>query len=260
MALIFRRLGRNLVSPAVAASVVAAHMAPPALRQAIASNSARIGIAIPTPEGADVLLLGASGADAIVSFSIDALTLYSSEKSLVDASGAASLDTAIPVRRGSLDRTTPIAEGDPKLLGPALMLLAALEVGLADAAVAMAVDYAKIRQQFGRPIGTFQAIKHRCADMAVAAEVAWAQTLFASLSCDGGSSASVALAHGARVMSGDAAIANSEANIQVHGGIGFTAEASPHLLVRRAQLLARIGGDRRAHREALLVAQYGSGE
>ncbi|CPR13124.1 putative acyl-CoA dehydrogenase [Mycobacterium bohemicum DSM 44277] len=133
-------------------------------------------------------------------------------------------------------------------LARARTLLAAEAVGGASDCVEAAVEYAKVRQQFGRTIATFQAVKHHCANMLVAVESAIAAVWDASRAAAEDSSedeeqfrlaAAVAAA-----LAFPAYARNSELNIQVHGGIGFTWEHDAHLHLRRALVLgALFGGD-----------------
>ncbi|MCD2113558.1 MULTISPECIES: acyl-CoA dehydrogenase family protein [Rhodococcus] len=113
------------------------------------------------------------------------------------------------------------------------LLVAADAVGVANRALAMAVDWAGQREQFGRPIGSYQAISHRCADMLVAAEGARGLVLAAADRSpqEPEEAAAVHLATAAALRS---AVSNAEGCIQIHGGIGFTWEHPAHLLLRRA--------------------------
>lgn len=129
---------------------------------------------------------------------------------------------------GSLDRALESARRD------ALLALAADSVGVGSAALAMAVAWAGERAQFGRPIGSFQAISHRCADMAVALEGARSQVMAAAGIDSSGRDHDVAVDLAAAA-SFDAAVAAAEGAIQIHGGIGFTWEHPAHLLLRRAR-------------------------
>jgi hypothetical protein len=114
--------------------------------------------------------------------------------------------------------------------------------GLADAALTMAVDYCKLREQFGRQIGSFQAIKHHCANMAVAARAALDLSTFAAVAIDEGRDDAAFLVESAFIAAADAAIGNAAKNVQIHGGIGFSAEADPHFFAKRAQMLVALGG------------------
>jgi alkylation response protein AidB-like acyl-CoA dehydrogenase len=122
---------------------------------------------------------------------------------------------------------------DASVLGGALL------VGLAAATVDLAVAYAKERQQFGKPIGSFQAVKHLCADMLVRSEVARAAVHAAAVTIDqpdvGDAERAAA---GAGLLAVEAAIANGKTCIQVHGGMGFTWEVPAHLYLMRARVLA----------------------
>ncbi len=97
-----------------------------------------------------------------------------------------------------------------------------------------AVDYAAHRLQFGRPIATFQAIKHRCADMAVEVEAARSASLWAAAELAEGTPEAARAAATAALVCGRAYRWVADENVQVHGGIGFTWEHSAHLHVRRA--------------------------
>jgi alkylation response protein AidB-like acyl-CoA dehydrogenase len=123
-------------------------------------------------------------------------------------------------------------------------LLAAEAVGGASDCVDAAVAYAKVRQQFGRTIATFQAVKHHCANMLVAAESALAAVWDASRAASEDEEQFRLIAAVAAALAFPAYTRNAELNIQVHGGIGFTWEHDAHLHLRRALVLAALfGGD-----------------
>ncbi|WP_062890742.1 acyl-CoA dehydrogenase family protein [Mycobacterium avium] len=116
--------------------------------------------------------------------------------------------------------------------GQAVLAVAADSIGVGSRALAMAVDWARERRQFGRPIGSFQAVSHRCADMLVALEGARGQVLAAAGT---GVEKSGYLPDLAAAAALDAAVAATEGALQIHGGIGFTWEHPIHLLLRRAK-------------------------
>ena len=121
------------------------------------------------------------------------------------------------------------------------ILASAEAVGVSWAGLEMAVEYAKVREQFGRTIGTFQAVKHHAANMLVDAEQTTAATWDAARADDLDSAwfaAAVAASHAIR-----AQVFNAQNNIQLHGGIGFTWEHDAHLYLRRARTLAALMGD-----------------
>jgi alkylation response protein AidB-like acyl-CoA dehydrogenase len=120
----------------------------------------------------------------------------------------------------------------------ARLLLGAEAAGGAQECVDRATEYAKVRQQFGRPIAMFQAVKHHCANMLVASEMATAAVWDAARAfAAGGDQFSVAAAVAA-VEAMPAFLRNAQLNIQVHGGVGFTWEHDGHMLLRRAAALA----------------------
>jgi alkylation response protein AidB-like acyl-CoA dehydrogenase len=120
-------------------------------------------------------------------------------------------------------------------------LAAAEAVGVSWATLEMAVEYAKVREQFGRTIGTFQAVKHHAANMLVSAEVATAATWDAARADDLDSAWFPAAA--AAGLAIRAQVFNAQNNIQLHGGIGFTWEHDAHLYLRRARTLAALMAD-----------------
>ncbi len=149
-----------------------------------------------------------------------------------------------------------VADPEGRFFRDGALLTAALQVGHAAAALDLAVDYAKQREQFGKPIGSFQAVKHLCADMLVRAEVARAAVhagacladapdVVASeadaASCSPGELVERAVA-GAKLLADEAAVANARTAIQVHGGTGYTWEVPLHLHLKRAHLLSTTFG------------------
>jgi alkylation response protein AidB-like acyl-CoA dehydrogenase len=191
----------------------------------------------------------------------------------VDADGsgpalfAVDLDaTGRPAREPAMDQTRELAwlvlDGTPAVrLGGADSVDALLDrgatfasaemLGGAGRALEMAVEYAKDRVQFGRPIGSFQAVKHRCADMLVDVEGMRSTTYWAAW-CIGAADpdASVA-ASTAKIWCSDASKRVMASALQVHGGIGFTWEHDLHLFLKRAQLDQLSFGDAAYHRERL---------
>ena len=159
----------------------------------------------------------------------------------VQAEVPANLDQSRRAARVRLDAATatvlPGARG--LLTDVARAVLAAEAVGVAAETTQQAAEYAKVRQQFGRPIATFQAVKHHCANMLVAAELATAATWDAGRAEIGGDQFSYAAAIAA-VLAVPAAVGNANLNIQVHGGIGFTWEHDAHLYLRRAAAIAAV--------------------
>ena len=138
-----------------------------------------------------------------------------------------------------------------RALDVAAVALAAEQLGGAQRALDMAVEYAKIRRQFDRPIGSFQAIKHRCADLLLEVEslrsaVGYAAAAVAEDSAEIPVLASLVKAYGSETYFHVAA-----ENIQIHGGIGFTWEHDAHLYFKRAKASELFLGDGAYHRERL---------
>ncbi|MBW2385172.1 MAG: acyl-CoA dehydrogenase, partial [Deltaproteobacteria bacterium] len=135
-----------------------------------------------------------------------------------------------------------------------VLLAAADLLGVAGASLETTAGYVSERIQFGRPIGTFQAVSHRLADCAVDVEIGRSLVYAAGLALDEGRDNASALASAAKAWLGDAAVAASESALQLHGGVGFTWEYDVHLYLRRARSGAATLGDADFHRDR--VASY----
>ena len=143
-------------------------------------------------------------------------------------------------------------EGWPVLqraIDVAACALAAEQLGAAEACMDMSVAYAKVREQFGRPIGSFQAIKHRCADMLVQVESARSAAYFAGWAAGSPSGDVASAAALAQAYCSDALFFCAAECIQVHGGIGFTWEHDAHLFFKRAQSAKTLLGSPVEYRE-----------
>ena len=142
------------------------------------------------------------------------------------------------------------------VIGPTLRRAAigaaAEMLGAARRCMEMSVEYAKVRQQFGQPIGAFQAIKHACAEMLLEVENAHAAVYYAAWALDAGSPDAELAASVAKAYVGDASRKVCGSAIQVHGGIGFTWEYDLHLYVKRAKHFEPLYGDADFHREQAL--------
>ena len=139
-----------------------------------------------------------------------------------------------------------------RTLQQAAICLAAESTGGAERCLEMAVDYAKSRVQFGKPIGAFQAIKHMCADMLLDVESAKTATYFGLWAASAGDDRELWIAAPlAKSFCSEAFFRCATANHQVHGGIGFTWEHDAHLFFRRAKSSELLFGDPASHRERL---------
>jgi alkylation response protein AidB-like acyl-CoA dehydrogenase len=141
--------------------------------------------------------------------------------------------------------------GLSRTLDLAAIALAAEQVGGAQRCLDMSVEYAKVRYQFGRPIGSFQVIKHRCADMLLEVESARAAAQHAAWAAADESAEVPVAASLAKATCSDAYFRAAADNIQIHGGIGFTWEHDAHLYFKRAKSSQLFLGDAAYHREHL---------
>jgi 3-oxochol-4-en-24-oyl-CoA dehydrogenase len=262
LAIVLEAQGRELTPgpflPTVAASVVidrCAHSLRAQLLPGLADGTTvgALGLSGTVAVGSDLVVtgespavLGAPDADVLVLIAGDDVVVVDASADGVSVSALESLDTSRSVGSVALDRVTVTDErvlrGAARRARTVFRILASAEaVGVNWAALEMAVEYAKVREQFGRTIGTFQAVKHHAANMLVDAEQTTAATWDAARADDLDSAwfaAAVAASHAIR-----AQVFNAENNIQLHGGIGFTWEHDAHLYLRRARTLAALMGD-----------------
>ncbi|HEV3226561.1 MAG TPA: acyl-CoA dehydrogenase family protein [Acidimicrobiales bacterium] len=138
-----------------------------------------------------------------------------------------------------------------RVLDLAAVALAAEQVGGAQKVLEMAVEYAKVRVQFGRPIGSFQAIKHKCADMLLEVESAKSAAYYAGWCASELNDELPSVASLAKAYCSEAYFHAAAENIQIHGGIGFTWEHPAHLYFKRAKSSELLFGDPTYHRELL---------
>jgi alkylation response protein AidB-like acyl-CoA dehydrogenase len=263
---VFEELGRALVPGPILATHLAALLASGSGAVDEVVGGAGVGVADGAAEGKIVVGTvhrpAPSGPGRFVPtlvehFSSLDLLIVVAEDGLF-AVDPAEIDPALTVRIGRpLDPLTPLWRIDHLPVGRPIggadeakswrraeqVLGGALLVGLAAGTMEMAVSYAKQREQFGKPIGSFQAVKHMCADMLVAAETARAAVHAAAVTLDQpGVGDPDRAAAGAGLLAADAAIKNGKTSIQVHGGMGFTWEVPAHLYLMRARVLSEAIG------------------
>jgi 3-oxochol-4-en-24-oyl-CoA dehydrogenase len=257
-----RELSPGPFLPSVAAAVVIDRIAPDSVRAQLlprladGSTVGALALSGNVTIGSDLVVtgespavLGAPDADVLVIAAGEDVVIVDAKADGVTITALDSLDTTRSV--GSVALRGVTVEEDRVLKGAAhkartvFRILASAEaVGVSWAALDMAVEYAKVREQFGRTIGTFQAVKHHAANMLVNAEETAAATWDAARADDLDSAwfpAAVAAAHAIRTQ-----IFNAQYNIQLHGGIAYTWEHDAHLYLRRARTLAALmedGGD-----------------
>jgi alkylation response protein AidB-like acyl-CoA dehydrogenase len=246
--LVFEELGRALVPGPLVATFLAAPWVPGAASGdaivGLFESAAPVSVVEHQPDLDALLVLDHSGVKRV-----DPTGIASSEvRRPVDAL------TPVWVVDGDVPDGELVADGDAaaraRLVGT--VLTSAVQLGLALRATELATDYAKEREQFGRVIGSFQAVKHLCADMLVRAEVARAAVYAAAVALDGRSDDDPARAAAvAKVMAGDAALANGKSGIQVHGGIGYTWEVDAQRFWKRAVVLDTHFGNSDEHADAV---------
>jgi alkylation response protein AidB-like acyl-CoA dehydrogenase len=194
------------------------------------------------------VVLGAGLADLLMLTAGDDVVLVERSADGVSVDLPGSLDRARRSGRVSLRDVSVagnvLAGARSAALALARTLFAAEAAGGASDCVDTAVEYAKVREQFGRTIATFQAIKHHCADMVVGSESAVAVVWDAARAATDNQQQFELVAAAAAALASPAYVRNAELNIQVHGGIGFTWEHDAHLHLRRALTVqAVLGGD-----------------
>ncbi|WP_297698519.1 acyl-CoA dehydrogenase [Mycobacterium sp.] len=213
----------------------------------------QVRIADGVADGEAGIVLGAGLAELLLIAAGDDVLVLERDREGVSVEVPENFD---PTRRSGRVRLQNVRVSDADILAGARQsalalartLLAAEAVGGASDCVDAAVDYAKVRQQFGRTIATFQAVKHHCANMLVGAESGIAAVWDAARAAGEDTSADEAqfrlIAAVAAALAFPAYVRNAELNIQVHGGIGFTWEHDAHLHLRRAVVTtALFGGD-----------------
>jgi alkylation response protein AidB-like acyl-CoA dehydrogenase len=250
--LLFVELGRRLAPGPFLACTLAARVAAASgeadLAERIGSGQALVALAVSRGDGEVRPVKG----------TFDVFEPAGASHALiVDRSGAAlveldrlgrltAVETADPGTRiasVTVESTNPqlwLPAEDEWIWARALVLSAAYLTGLASAAAAAATDHAKTREQFGKPIGVHQAIKHVCVDMEIAAEAAQAQTFFGGIALADGRSDALLQVLSAVSVAGSAAVDNAAAGIHVFGGMGYTFENDMHLYLKRAHVFRHL--------------------
>jgi alkylation response protein AidB-like acyl-CoA dehydrogenase len=260
LAVVLEAQGRELAPgpflPSVAAAVIIDRCAPDSLRAQLlpgladGSTVGAVALSGNVTIGSDLLITGESPA-VLGAPDADVLVIAAGEYVVVVDAGAegvtiTALDSLDPTRSVGSVALRGVAVAEDRLIRGAArkartvfrILASAEAVGVSWAALDMAVEYAKVREQFGRTIGTFQAVKHHAANMLVNAEETTAAAWDAARADDLDSAwfpAAVAAAHAIRTQ-----VFNAQYNIQLHGGIAYTWEHDAHLYLRRARTLAAL--------------------
>ncbi len=253
---VFEQLGRSMVPGPLVATVLAADL-PGGGIEGAATGDVVVGIVdgrhdtlvVEHPASIDVLLVRTDRG-------IERLD----PRSLGMVTERLPLDPLTPVARvGSLPAGDLIAGAEAAELTwrRGTVLTSALQLGLSWGAIELAVAYANGREQFGRPIGSFQAVKHMCADMATRTEVARAAVYLAGVALDAELAGDTEIADPVRaaacaaIVAGEAASLNGKDCVQVHGGMGYTWEVDAHLFLKRAWVHETQFGDTDDHAEVM---------
>lgn len=211
-----------------------------------------VGVALLVKDDAGFRIIGAADAEWGLLVTPDMASLHKFDSG--DGTDHASLDPANSMRfLDALPPGGPVAGRRTWQFGQ--LGAAAMLVGIAEAALDLIVDYAQLRETFGRKIGSWQAVRHPCADMAVRAEAARSQLWFAAAAIKEGRRDAQAHLDAAKHCANQAALGNTDTSIQLHGGIGVTDEHDCHLLLKHALLLSRLFGGKRALLANLLHAK-----
>jgi alkylation response protein AidB-like acyl-CoA dehydrogenase len=258
LVIVVEQLGRAVTPgpfvPTVIASGVISAIGPPGLQERLLPGMASGSLAGAVGLGGDVAVragaaYGSAGvvisghlADVLLVPAGDDVAVVETGDGGVTAEVPPNIDPARRAARVTFDgaSATLLPGGRGALTDLARVILAAEAVGVARECTEQAAAYAKVREQFGRPIATFQAVKHHCANMLVAAELATAAVWDAARAAAAGGEQLSYTAAIAAALAIPAASHDAELNIQVHGGIGFTWEHDAHLYLRRAAAIAAV--------------------
>jgi len=264
-ALVLREFGRSLVPPQALATMLAAHLAAAlgdgALLSAFGGGEARAAIAVPVSlpaEGASAgayRLVDTDRADVAVGWS-QAGAFLAPLTAFTGLAVAPPLDATLEISTAQgLDVAQALWLGhkDGAFRARASLMIAAVLTGGAEAVRDLSAEYAKVRHQFGQPIGRFQAIAHACAEMAVRAESALACLFYAAVCVRDDLPERDLYCASARSVAFHASYLNAKASMQVHGGYGQTYEYLPHFYLKRAMILGQAGGGVEAD-EALVLS------
>lgn len=247
LALVCESLGRSLAPAtffgnAAAALLVEAAGSDDQRRRwlpGFAGGEARGAIAMLQPDGS-ALAFDADGAAAVVIVAPDRAMIAGTEACRFES--LESMDLTRRLTRVSTAESEELRGDVGTAIDRIEVALSAELVGIAHRAMDLAVDHARTRQQFGRPIGAYQAVSHRCADMLLDVESARSAVLCAAWTADHDTAALAFASSVAKVAAAQGAWRVTTSSLQVHGGVGFTWEHDCHLLLRRAAASGRLLG------------------
>lgn len=235
--------GRHLVSTSALAASLGTRLASEAnqntLAQRLASGDAQICAGVESEDG--YLLFDATDASYALVWGDQRLQLM--ELHSLTIQPLESMGHGRPLSRVQPNPQSICGKSvKSSLVHLADLLVSAQLLGIAEATRDLSVSYAAVREQFGRPIGSFQAIKHQCADMAIGAEMLSALLDMAAIAQHDGRGDAEFQTGALRRLAPKIAFANARQTIQIHGGIGFSAEADAHHFLKQVHILNQLGG------------------
>jgi alkylation response protein AidB-like acyl-CoA dehydrogenase len=252
-ALFCREVGRHCGPVDILAQGLAAMVSDDGgLRRALLAGEQCVALAVGNEQA--LRLLGSH--DATLALYVERGGARLLDVSALETAARPSLDPATGMRtivHGTARTVAVSSDGGVWSLGQ--LGVAAMQVGVAESALALIVEYAKVRETFGRKIGTYQAVRHACADMALRGEAARCQLWSAAAALKEHRSDAHVHLDAAKHLANRAAVANADVDIQLHGAIGVTEEHHAHLLLKHSLLLARLFGSERTLLARLLHAE-----
>ena len=229
LAILFEALGRSVAPTSFVSHVLAVQVALGAGLPVAALLRGRGAVADVVRDDTAVAVRDAEGASHLVVVHDDGVQIVAPG----ELRPRPALDTTRPLADVALPKGSERTDAGTGVLRAAALVAAEL-VGVGRGALERAVDYAKQREQFGQPIGRFQGVAHQLADAFVELEAAWSLVLFACWAVDDGDASAAQAVSAAKAKAAAAGLFAAERGVQVHGGIGITWEADPHLFLRRA--------------------------
>lgn len=270
--LLFIEFGRYLVSPAVLGSVLAVRCAAFSgnrqLSDELLAGRKLVALAIPVASEKPRLAGHVSGDFYVFEGKHADLILVVDEKgsAIIDKKSVSvfeelpCMDEKIQLARISIENlaaTAFLPASKDNIYQRGVLLTAAMQLGIAQATLARSVEYAKVREQYGKAIGAFQAIKHYCAEMAVKCESVMSLVYHAAIVQDDPAGPYSENARfdtaAAKILASAAAQHNADTAVQIHGGMGFTQEMDIHLFVKRAHVHDQLFGGKRKHAHQLIA-------
>jgi len=263
--LLFRELGRRLAPASALTSVLGGRTAAAGgageLAEEILSGARTVAFAVPEAP-TEIGKEGPQGRVRLFSTGPTDLALLITPEAalLLDVSSARSnarpcLDRTLTMRSAELSEARVLAQvAGPRTWTHGILLMSAWLSGQAEAARDLINEYAKVRQTFGKLIGSYQAVRHPIAEMAARCEQLKALLFYAALAFDEDRADAPMQAAAARAMAQVAAAKNDDANIQLHGGIGVTDDLDAHLYLKRATVYSNWFGGAKQQLKALLDA------